>query len=543
MTSARGADASRGERRFPRRTLMAAAGAGALSLALPVRFRPQGGMGLFGAESLASAPRPFHRRLPIPKVLSDADLIIPIKEAHVPILPGRETKMWTYDGTFPGPTIRRHAGQGTRVTFVHKLPVSAGELSVHLHGGHTPSDDDGQPGGATAKQKLYYCDVSPNLSPKVSGNDLLISPGEHRLYTYPLMEDGEDERSAFQWYHDHRLEATAPNVWRGLAGMMILDDDFEEANGIELPTGQHDIPLMVADRSFNRHNQLTNPFGANPPDDGVTGKYVLVNGAYAPFHEVAARRYRLRILNGSNFRVYNLYLSNGRAFKQIATEAGLMPKTVSRNRILIGPAERVEVVVDFTRDHGSNVVLRSAGDYPGKPHLGPPSFDGPIMQFRVGRQQSDSSHVPMRLRPLPAWALAAKSRWVAGPSPDHSWEVTLGGLPTRWLINGRSFDPSYVDHQVTIDTTEIWRLSNPTSVGHMMHIHSNDWYMLERKYKGVVSEPRPYEECLKETFFLRPKESVVVAGHFSDHLGKFVVHCHMLDHEDHGLMSQFEVVA
>jgi FtsP/CotA-like multicopper oxidase with cupredoxin domain len=275
---------------------------------------------------------------------------------------------------------------------------------------------------------------------------------------------------------------------------------------------------------------------------------VLVNGAYAPFHEVAARRYRLRILNASNFRVYNLYLSNGRAFKQIATEAGLMPKTVSRDRILIGPAERVEVVVDFTNDHGKNVVLRSSGDYPGKPPVprdteghGPPSFEGPIMQFRVGARQQDDSEVPNQLLPLPDWVPPAIARWHSNPTPDHSWEVTVGFH--AWFINNRQFDPSYVDHQVTIDTTEIWRLSNPTSVGHMMHIHANDWYMLERKYKGVVSEPRPYEECLKETFFLRPKESVVVAGRFSDHLGKFVVHCHMLDHEDHGLMSQFEVVA
>ena len=285
--------------------------------------------------------------------------------------------------------------------------------------------------------------------------------------------------------------------------MMILDDGVD--NQLGLPTGAHDIPLMLADRSFNGHNQLTSPFNTNVPFDGVTGRYVLVNGAYAPFHEVAARRYRLRILNASNFRMYNLYLSNGRAFKQIATESGLMPKTVSRDRILIGPAERVEVVVDFTNDHGKNVVLKSSGDYPGKPPItdpghGPPSFDGPIMQFRVGARQHDDSEVPNQLRPLPDWVQPAKDRWQSDPTPDHSWDVTAGFH--AWFINNRQFDPSYVDHQATRGTFEIWRLKNRTAVGHMMHIHGTDWYVLERN--GTA--PAAFEKCLKETFFLRPHE-------------------------------------
>src|SRR5581483_6183112 len=195
-------------------------------------------------------------------------------------------------------------------------------------------------------------------------------------YTYPLTEDGADpERAAFQWYHDHRCSLTARNVWRGLAGMFIIDDDVERA--LPLPRGGRDIPLMIADRTFDRHNQLTNPFGAggHPPDDGVSGRRVLVNGAHRPHHAVDACRYRLRILNASHFRSYNLELSNGRPLTQIAGDSGLLPAPVERRRILVGPAERVEVVADFGHDAGRSVVLRSVRTERGKtlPGLAPPA--------------------------------------------------------------------------------------------------------------------------------------------------------------------------
>ncbi len=151
-----------------------------------------------------------------------------MRQAKVAVLPGDKTKMWTYGGTFPGPTIRRPAGEQTEVTFVHKLPKQAGELTIHLHGGHNRSSEDGQPGGLTkAQPRALYCQISPDLKASDSGNDLLIKPGGRRTYVYDLIEDGGPERAAFQWYHDHRFERTAANVWRGLAGMMIIDDELE----------------------------------------------------------------------------------------------------------------------------------------------------------------------------------------------------------------------------------------------------------------------------------------------------------------------------
>jgi spore coat protein A, manganese oxidase len=516
------------DRRLGRRSFLAAAGAGALSLALPVRPRLGG---LAPARSRAAMPEAFDARLPTPAELTGSSLEVAMEEAEVQILPGRPTKMWTYEGTFPGPTIRRPSGEATNVTFSHELPDEAGELTVHLHGGHNRSQHDGQPGGLTASQpKSAYCDISPALSAKASGNDLLIPPGGERTYAYDLMEDGEPERAAFQWYHDHRLERTAPNVWRGLAGMWILEDEFDA--GLPFPRGERDIPLMIADRSFDRHNQLTNPFSGfgHPPNDGITGKRVLVNGAYLPHHRVDARRYRLRILNVSNFRSYNVALSNGAPLVQIATEAGLMPQPIKRKRVLVGPGERAEVVVDFGDFPHRHVRLVSVPRREGLTTLGSRAYEGALMEFRVGSRRPDSTRVPDALRALPEWVAEAPE------TPQKKWVVGTSGL--RWVINGHSYDPDYVEHTVSLDTTETWRLKNPTSVAHLIHLHHTDWYMLERNGK----RPPKHERCLKETFFLDPHDEVVVAGRFSDNPGKFVVHCHMLDHEDHGLMSQFEVL-
>jgi spore coat protein A len=481
---------------------------------------------------------PFQARLPIPRELTGSEIEIPIREAEAQILPGPKTKLWTYGGTFPGPTVRRPAGQRTRVTFRHELPAKAGELSVHLHGGHNRTQFDGQPGGLTGSHPIsYFCRIPKGLSARESGNDLLLEPGASKTYVYDLREDGRPERAAFQWYHDHRLDKTAPHSWRGLAGMWIVDDELDAS--LPLPRGERDIPLMIADRSFDRHNQLTDPFsgGLQPPADGIAGQSVLVNGAYMPHHRVEACRYRLRILNVSQFQSYNFHLSNGVAMVQIGSDSGLMPHPVRRNQILLGPAERAEVIVDFAAAAGESVELRSSR-HGGRNPDGARAYVGALMQFRVDRDRvPDRTRIPRRLRPLPEWASQAETR--RDGKTDHTWEVTVGGLfRTTWLINGKTFNPARADAFPRLGTTEVWEIRNRTAVAHVIHLHHSDWYLLARDGR----RPPPWEECLKDTFFVFPGERIRLAGRFSDHAGKFVIHCHMFDHEDHGLMSQFEVV-
>ncbi|MDX6623086.1 MAG: hypothetical protein QOE75_1018 [Solirubrobacterales bacterium] len=494
------------------------------------------GLGV-GTEA-AQAAVPFRQALPIPRVLDSDRIEIPIHEAEVQVLPGRKTRMWTYGGSFPGPTIRRPAGRRTEVSFRHELP-RAGELSVHLHGGHNRTQFDGQPGGLTKRQPIsYYCRIPRGLSARDAGNDLLLEPGRSKTYVYDLREGGRPERASFQWYHDHRLDRTAPNVWRGLAGMWIVDDEFDAA--LPLPRGGRDLPLMIGDRGFDRHNQLTDPFAAEarPPDDGLAGGAILVNGAYMPHHRVSPCRYRLRILNVSQFRSFNLRLSNGAPMVQIATESGLMPRPIRRDQILLGPAERVEVIVDFAAARGETVELRSSARHPGRNSAGARSYGGALMQFRVGTTGvTDRTRIPRRLRPLPEWAQHVAKQ--ADRKPDKRWKISIEGFfkPT-WAINGRTFNPARSEAFPQLDTTEIWEIHNATSVAHVMHIHHTDWYLLSRDEKP----PPPWEDCLKETFFVYPGERIRVAGRFADHTGKFVLHCHMLDHEDHGLMGQFQVV-
>ncbi len=496
----------------------------------PGALLPAGGAGALRRH----ATPPFRLPLPIPPELRGADLTIPIREAEVQAMPGPKTRMWTYGGCFPGPTIRRPAGERTSVAFLHQLPERVGELSVHLHGGHNRTQFDGQPGGLTPSHSIsFYCDIPRGLSPRQSGNDVLIEPGGKRTYVYDLVEDGRPERAAFQWYHDHRLDHTARNVWYGLAGMWIVDDAFDDA--LPLPRGGRDLSLMIADRSFDHRNQLTDPFTIRrPPADGINANAVLVNGAHLPHHRVAAQRYRLRILNASQFRPYNLHLSNGAPLVQIGTDSGLMPRPVRRDSIFIGPAERVEVIVDFASAAGERVELRSGPRHGARHPLGAHPYVGALMQFRVGsRRLPDRTRVPRKLRPLPAWTKHVSHK------PKHTWEVSIGGaFKTTWLINGRTFNPARADAHPRLGTTETWEIVNRTDVAHLMHIHHTDWYLLSRNGRP----PPPWEDCLKETFFLYPRERILVAGHFADYTGKFVIHCHMLDHEDHGLMAQFEVV-
>ena len=291
---------------------------------------------------------------------------------------------------------------------------------------------------------------------------------------------------------------------------------------------------MIADRSFDRHNQLTEPAEGRPPADGINAGTILVNGAHLPHHRVSAQRYRLRILNASRFRPYSLHLSNRAPLVQIGSDSGLMPKPVRPRVDLPRPGRAGRGDRRLRGDGGESVELRS-GPHNGARHpLGAHSYVGALMQFRVDSQRlPDRTRVPRKLRPLPAWTNHVSAK------PTHTWEISIGGaFETTWLINGRTFNPAYADAHPRLGTTETWEIVNRTDVAHAMHLHHTDWYLLSRNGR----KPPPWEDCLKETFFLYPRERILLAGHFADYTGKFIVHCHMLDHEDHGLMAQFEVV-
>jgi spore coat protein A, manganese oxidase len=442
-------------------------------------------------------------------------ITIPIKQADVQILPGKKTSMWTFGGTFPGPTIRVPSGRPLHVKFTNQLDGSTPgtHLTVHLHGGHSPERADGQP------------------------HSYFIHPGTTREYVYPLRERGLPERAAFQWYHDHLHEHAERNVWMGLAGMFILDDSLD--GSLPLPKGEFDVPLMLAGRKFDENNQLADY--RDQPD------VQLVNGAPQPYMEVKARKYRLRILNADNSRIYKLHIryrgeatehppqdpdpfppdalrrlerSSGAAghsetrklqMTRIATESGLIPSPQKLATIEVGPGERQEVVVDFSE------AFLLQGDL----YLYDESQSLPLVEFRrVASEGQDASSVPNHLRNHP---------FLLEPIPTQvTKEWVFNGTST---INGLQFHASRIDARPHLGRIERWRLID-SNEGHPVHIHGADFL--------VVSPPdHPDFGLLKETIL--PRGTVEVAIRFTDHTGRFVLHCHILGHEDAGMMAQMKI--
>ena len=248
----------------------------------------------------------------------------------------------------------------------------------------------------------------------------------------------------------------------------------------------------MTDRSFSRGNRLTNPFSdaarhtdhhgqmarrgpKAPPNDATVGSRILVNGRVTPYQRVSATRYRLRLLNGSNFSAYNFSLSDGRPFVQIGTGSGLLPKPVVRQNILLGPAQRADVVVDFAGESGQDVVLASVP----RTDEGTGSREAPIMQFRVRGTAKDPSRVPATLESVP--------RLDAPKKIAQTWDFGLGGDPdhgTFWSINGQSFDADRVDYEVPLGSTQTWRLRNTSEMTHYVHIHAEQWHTVTRDGSG-----------------------------------------------------------
>jgi FtsP/CotA-like multicopper oxidase with cupredoxin domain len=355
-----------------------------------------------------------------------------------------------------------------------------------------------------------------------------------------LTSEGRPARAAFEWYHDHRMNRTSRNIWRGLAGVFIVTSPAERR--LDLPSGRFDVPLVVSDRSFHDDNTLAGGFHAGmvltgpdaPPNDATVGSKVLVNGRFAPYFEVAAHRYRLRLLNASNFSSYNFALSDGQPFVQIGTGNGLLEHPVKRRKILLGPAQRVDVVVDFRRERGQRIVLKSVARSDAHALSGIGARQARLMQFRVTRTATDHTRVPWRLSKLPPIKVPGRvaKRWVVRLAGDE----TTG---SSWTLNGKIFDPDRVDHVARLGSTELWELHNDSSITHFIHLHEELWHTISRD----GHTPPPWERLgLEDTWRLDPGETVLVAARFTDYTGRFMVHCHMLDHEDHGLMSQFAVV-
>jgi spore coat protein A len=452
----------------------------------------------FPANPAYPAARKFQSSLRIPSLLrpthSDETTDyyeIEQREAAVEILPGRQTTIWGYQGMFPGPTIKTLESRRTVIRHTNKLDVPT---VVHLHGGATPSDSDGFP------------------------TDLVL-PGRQKTYSYP------NDRAATLWYHDHAMDHTGRNIFMGLAGMYIVEG--AEERQLPLPRDAYDVPLVLQDRLFSRDGAL---LYRPDPVDGPAADVTLINGTAWPRFDVSARRYRFRILNASNARSFRLALSSGQPFVQIATDGGLLAAPCVEQEIPLAMAERVEVIVDFSvyplnttvalDDQNASLAERS------------------LLQFNVVRTVKDDSEIPKRLAEIsaivPSRATERRSFVFTRADSRHS--------ETRWSINGQEFDPARAIAEVSANDIEQWRLANHSfrekhNVVHPVHLHLANFQILKRNGKPAA----PYESGLKDTAALDVGDEIEIAVRFPGYKGKYLFHCHNLEHEDRGMMARFDV--
>jgi spore coat protein A, manganese oxidase len=452
------------------------------------------------------------------------------------------TTMWGFESISPGPTFETRSGEGLLVEWVNELPAKhflpvdhslhGAEADkpevrsvVHLHGGKTPPESDGYP-------ESWY----------VSGQSAVCH--------YPNQQD-----AALLFYHDHTVGINRLNIYAGLQGLCIIRDAFEDA--LRLPAGRHEIPLLLYDRSFTADGQLHYPVSGNPSSPWVPEVYgdsVLVNGKLFPYLDVEPCLYRFRILNGSNARFYRIAFGHGLELHQIGSDQGLLSVPVPEKRVVLSPGERADVLFDFSAYGGENILLRSD------------TFE--MMQFRVAKTGVPGDrNVPKTLRPVHQiqesqsvrtrrLTLNEKTRQMAPGDAAPSERREDSTRSTGMLLNERPWHMPITERPV-IDTIEIWELVNLTEDAHPIHLHMVRFQLLDRRpfdvslyrekhdfrFTGPAVPNHATEAGWKDTVRADPGEVTRIIVPFKGFVGRYVWHCHILEHEDNDMMRPYEVIA
>jgi len=428
------------------------------------------------------------------------------KEGHTKLLPGAASDTAGYNGTYLGPTIRARQGERVRVDVRNELGETT---TVHWHGMSLPPVMDGGPHQPIAAGETW----SPHWT--------------------------IDNPAATLWYHPHTMGKTAEQVYSGLAGLFIVDDPNSDALGLPKRYGVDDIPLIVQDRDFD-DRRMTYTRDRAQENFGAMGDTILVNGTYGPYLDVPQQLIRLRILNASNARRYNFGFSDGRPFRLIATDGGLLEAAVERTRILLSPGERAEIVVDMSNtDQPVTLMSHEVSGVAPMYHL--------MRTVTVGDNDEYQRFKILELRPSGAAAqvsnLPARLNVIKRLRPQDAARTRVFRLTDRMSINGKAMDHSRIDEVVTAGDTEIWEIDNREALFyHPFHIHGVQFQILDRNGRP----PAAYEGGWKDTVNVDPLETVRVIARFtgySDPHLPYMYHCHLLEHEDMGMMGQFVVVA
>jgi FtsP/CotA-like multicopper oxidase with cupredoxin domain len=485
-------------------------------LALPAR----------GSAAIHAVGRQQVQRHALPRIatVSGEGLTLTARPSMADIGPARSS-VWTLNDSFPAPTIRLRRGRTARIDLQNDLPE---QTILHWHGLNVPQEADGHP-------------------------RLAVDPASKYAYEFTV-----GDRAGTYWYHPHTHELTAPQTYMGMAGLLIVEDEEETARG--LPSGEYEIPLILQDKRLAGSSSLAYEPAMGPDMMlGFLGDTAFGNGVADPTLGVKRGRYRLRILNASNARIFDLGLSNGDGFTLIGTDGGLLEVPVRLQRLMLATGERADLLVDFSgRQPGERTMLRSFGfEVPGMMMgmgmaMGRGRGRGPtqgrgggmmmggtmqgtemdFVEFVVLDSPSESNPpLPARLSEIPRPELSAST-------PRRTFR--FNSMMMNHTINGRTFDIERVDERVPIGQTEVWSLVNDSELPHPVHIHAGQFRVLSRD--GGRNRVMPWETGLKDTVLVFPRERVDVAVRFDDYPGLFLLHCHNLEHEDMGMMLNFEVV-
>jgi len=521
---------------------------------------------------------------PNPTFTPDVEITLTATTGVVEIFPGTPTKVWRYEAaltqgastvvtpmpnSYLGPIIRVHRGQKVRIHLKNDLPEAT---IIHWHGLIVPSAMDGHP-------------------------DQVIDSGATYVYEFEVKN-----RAGSYWFHPHPHGRTGPQVYNGLAGLFLVSDDEEQA--LDLPRGAYDMPLVIQDRTFDEENQLV--YMASGMDGmmdqmmGFLGDQILVNGQPDATVSVATRAYRLRLYNGSNSRVYKLAWSNGMPMTVIATDGGLLEKPVQRAYVTLGTAERVDLWADFSNEAvGSSLTLQSlafsgveAGmmgdmstDMMGHNMMGmeaalPNGAPFDLLTVQVVRSEQETLTLPTEL----ATMTRHQQRDAVNSNQPRQFILAMDNS-MAWTINGRTFAMNEVaeEEKVRFGDLEVWEFINTMDgmamdgesgsmmggmmnhgdqanqqgmmgggmrdfMAHPMHIHGVQFQIVERQ---IDAEQRAGWETLqagfvdegwKDTVLVMPGERVRVLVRFDEYPGMYLYHCHNLEHEDQGMMRNFEII-
>lgn len=453
-------------------------------------------------EGTSDTFTPFSQELKTPKEINFehvAKARFKAQKSLTEIYPHKKTELLTFQGELPSPVIRIKNGDSFELDFTNALEKPT---IIHWHGLIVPQEMDGHPKDS-------------------------IPSGATKEYRYRV-----DQRAGTYWYHTHPHGRTGRQIYHGLSGLYIVEDENEKKLG--LPSGEFEIPLIIQDRRFDKDGNLIYK-EVRQDDNGVLGDVVMVNSTPFPYKNVKNTKYRLRILNGSSARTYRLAFEGIEEFALIGTDGGLLEEPIMLKSVLLSVAERIDIVIDLKdKSIGEEVLLKTLGFKEASifvPYSKYPGFGAQmdIIKFKISSLTDKSfAELPKKLS-----TVTRIKESDASLTRVITMEIIAGGV---WTLDKRPYDINRIDQKIKLGSTEIWEIRNTVHMAHPFHMHGVRFQVLSRSSEIEF----PTDKGWKDTVLVMPIETVRIIVKFTMP-GLFLYHCHILEHEDHAMMANFLV--